>query len=62
MRALSVMGIFIIGMNQIEWSAKISCMSRVTAKNQSKVRAARARRRALEVEYLTAPASCAKRG
>jgi RNA polymerase primary sigma factor len=40
-------------LNQIEWSEKISGMSRVTAKNQSKVRAARARRRALEVEYLT---------
>jgi RNA polymerase primary sigma factor len=40
-------------LNQIEWSEKVSGMSRSATKNQNKVRAARARRRALEVEYLT---------
>jgi RNA polymerase primary sigma factor len=40
-------------LNEIEWSARVSLMSRSAARDQSSLRAARARRRALEGEYLT---------
>ncbi len=40
-------------LHQMEWSEKVSGMSRSAEKNASSVRAARTRRRALESEYLT---------
>lgn len=40
-------------LNQMEWSEKVSGMSRSTERGQSRIREARARRRALESEYLT---------
>ncbi len=40
-------------LSEIEWSAKVCGMSRAAVKDPGKVRAARARRKALEVEYLT---------
>ena len=40
-------------LQQMEWSEKVSNMSKRSPKNQGTVRAAKTRRRALEAEYLT---------
>ncbi|MGA2259842.1 MAG: sigma-70 family RNA polymerase sigma factor [Acidobacteriota bacterium] len=40
-------------LNQMEWSEKVSGMSRSAEKDPGSIRAARARRRAIETEYLT---------
>jgi RNA polymerase primary sigma factor len=40
-------------LNEMEWSAKVSGISKAAAKSPDKVRTARARRKALETEYLT---------
>jgi RNA polymerase primary sigma factor len=40
-------------LNQMEWSEKVSGMSRAALKNPGKAKSAKARRKALESEYLT---------